>query len=51
MDMTHLKRTAERIREGAAEAIATSLEGLSAEKLEHGELGCTKGRLRRKCRF
>jgi hypothetical protein len=49
--MTRLKRTAERIREGLAEGIAKSLEGLSAWELEHGEVGYTKGRSRRKCRF
>jgi len=51
MEMACLERTAERIREGAAERIAKSLEGLSPWKLEHGEVGCTKGRLRRKCKF
>jgi hypothetical protein len=35
--MTRLKRTAERIREGGAEGIAKSLEGLSTLKIEHGE--------------
>ena len=41
MEIARLKRTAERIREGAAEGIAKSLEGLPAWKLEHGEVGCT----------
>jgi len=49
--MAHLKRTAERIREGAAEGIAKSLEGLPAWKAEHSESRCTKGRLRRECRL
>ena len=42
--MTRLKRNAERIREGAAEGIAKSLEGLPAWKPDHSE----GGRLRRK---
>jgi hypothetical protein len=42
--MTRLKRSAERIRERAAEG---SLEGLPAWNPEHSEVGCTKGRLRR----
>jgi hypothetical protein len=36
--MTRLRRNAERIREGAAEGIAKSLEGLSAWKREHSEV-------------
>ena len=48
--MTRLKRIAERIREGA-EGFTKSLEGLPAWKSDHGEVGCTKERLRRKCRF
>ena len=35
--MTRLKRNAERIREGAAEGIAKSLEGLPAWNPEHSE--------------
>jgi hypothetical protein len=45
MDMTRLKRNAERIRESAAKGIAKSLEGLPAWKPKHSEVGCTKGRL------
>jgi len=45
--MARLKRTAERIMEGITEGIAKILEGLPAWKPEHGEVGCTKGRLRR----
>ena len=48
--MTRLKRNAERIREGAAEGITKSLEGLPAWKPKHSEVGCTKGRLRMECR-
>lgn len=48
--MTRLKRNAERIREGAAEGIAKSFEGLPAWKPEHSEVECTKGRLRMECR-
>jgi hypothetical protein len=35
--MARLERTAERIREGAAEGIAKSLEGLPTWKPEHSE--------------
>jgi hypothetical protein len=34
--------------EGAMEGIVKSPQGLSAWELGHGEVGCTKGRLRRK---
>src|SRR5947209_13603192 len=37
VEMARLKRTAERIREEAAEGIAKSLEGLPTWKPEHGE--------------
>jgi hypothetical protein len=36
-------RTAERIREGAAEGIAKNLEDSLAWKVERNESGCTKG--------
>jgi hypothetical protein len=51
VEMARLKRTAEGMMEAAAEEITNSLEGLSACRLECGEVGCSKGRLRWKCRF
>jgi len=49
--MARLKRTAERLREEAAEGIAKSLEGLPAWKAEHSESGCTKGKAEREYRL